>query len=125
MSKLVLSVVLAATLFCTSTACFADCGCRAPAAGCCGAPSEGSCCDCKCCRKNTRLKLARVEKEVTRRERVCVVDECGRARMERVPVTKCVSRLELVRVPREPRRARCCESSCDCCPTSACGCGCN
>lgn len=120
MSKIVLSIAFAAALLCTSSASYAECGCGAPAAACCPAQN-----DCGGCRKPTRLKLARVQKEVTRCERVCVVDECGRARMERVPVTKCVTRVQLVRVPREPRRARCCESSCNACPTTVCGCGCN
>ncbi|MFN6111195.1 MAG: hypothetical protein ACK493_12570 [Planctomycetota bacterium] len=119
MSKLALCVVFAAAFFCTPAFCLADCGCGAPSTAFCQSANQSD-----CCRKPTRLKLARVEKEVTRCERVCVVDECGRAKMERVPVTKCVTRVQLVRVPREPRRARCCESSCNSCPTNDCGCGC-
>lgn len=119
MSKVVLSLVFAVALLCAPAVALADCGCGAPADPCC--QTQNDCCG----RKPTRLKLARVQKEVTRCERVCVVDECGRARMERVPVTKCVTRVQLVRVPREPRRARCCQPSCDPCPTASSGCGCN
>jgi|GEM_PF-3152738 len=120
MSKIVLSLVFAVALVCAPAVALADCGCGAPAAPCCQAQN-----DCGCCRKPTRLKLERVQKEVTRCERVCVTDECGRTRIERVPVTKCVTRVQLVRVPKEPRRARCCESSCNGCSGGNCGCGCN
>lgn len=120
MSKVVLSLVFAVALVCAPAVALADCGCGAPAAPCCQAQN-----DCGCCRKPTRLKLERVQKEVTRCERVCVTDECGRTRVERVPVTKCVTRVQLVRVPKEPRRGRCCESSCNGCSGGNCGCGCN
>ncbi len=103
-------LAMVAMVFCAPGVAQADCGCG------CGAPV--TCCqpaDPCACPPKTRLKLARVEKEVTRCKRVCVVDECGCAKMERVPVTKCVTRLQMVRVPREPKC---------CCPTPVCECGC-
>ncbi len=108
MLKYVLPLLMAGAIFVPSVA-SADCGCGATSA------YPAMVCGCDCCPVKTRKKLMRVEKQVTRCQRVCVVDECGNTRVERVPVTKTVTRLQRVRVPVEPR----CR-----CKTPVCGCGC-
>lgn len=93
-----------------------DCGCGSTV------QVDGGCgCESASCQP-TRLKLCRVQKEVTRCRRVCTIDECGCRHVERVPVTKCVTRLQWVRVPREPRCG--CQAGCGCqaCDVPDCGC---
>ena len=100
-------LVLGCAFALPSVAAAKDCGGCDPCAPC------ASACDCQpaaCCNPcvRTRLKLVRVCKEVTRCKRVCVLDECGCPTMRRVPCTRTVSRLRLVRVPVQPRCRACC-----------------
>lgn len=107
MKRFVLLLVLGVALAMPAVAAAGDCG---------------DCCDCGCvaCANDccapcvrTRLRLARVCEEVTVCRLTCVTDECGCTTLKRVPCTKTVSRLRLVRVPVAPR-----------CGCADCGCGC-
>ena len=127
MAKFLFSLVLCAAVLVPSLA-SAQCGCNpAPAPACCAAPAPTCCAP----RQRTRLKLVKVQKQVTRCKRVCTTDCCGCPTRSRVRVQKCVTRLALVRVPVEPRtrccrpaRTRCCPPAptCNTCAATPCGC---